>query len=282
MRLRVAPSLRRYNERDLLRFLDDGRARMDGDTIVPTVVGGTGPLFDADYGGATSSGTSVAFVARSPLAQINTGRKLIVTAWRKAAGETVSVADNSTQAGSVNVYTVDVSANTAVGTVSAYILSCDVSRAILVTDTITVTFSGANATNVKSMGLLAFTGLLAGGAETTANATSTSTAADSGPTSTTLETGTVVVGALSCVSAGGATVGTDGMGNTMTSLHSGTGTNISWIDEYFVESSTAPFRATATVVSSVWEAACAVYAGPADPRPPLKTVTRRSVYGSYR
>lgn len=41
--IRVAPQLRGYSQQQLLRFLKDGRAILQGETIVPTVSGGVAP-----------------------------------------------------------------------------------------------------------------------------------------------------------------------------------------------------------------------------------------------
>jgi hypothetical protein len=57
--VRVAPSLRGHSEVDLLRFVRDGRAYLDGDTIVPMVSGGASKLLlnNAETAG---SGTTIA------------------------------------------------------------------------------------------------------------------------------------------------------------------------------------------------------------------------------
>jgi hypothetical protein len=55
--IRLAPSLRRYSERDLARFIKDGRVRLDGDTLVPTISGGA--LLLLNNAESQPSGTTV-------------------------------------------------------------------------------------------------------------------------------------------------------------------------------------------------------------------------------
>lgn len=56
--IRVAPQLRKYSKQDVLRMLDDGRAYLNGDVIVPTARGAsTLPLYNNAE--AQASGTTV-------------------------------------------------------------------------------------------------------------------------------------------------------------------------------------------------------------------------------
>lgn len=262
--IRLAPSLRGLGDYEILQMLKDGRAQVNQDTIVPVVSGASQPIELLFDGGSAINSANQATVGVSPLQIVPVGAKLVVCCGYANNAKTVTgVADNSTQAGTANTYTVDVSGNTSGSSVSSYICSSVITRSILTTDTVTVTFSVAAAV-LKFISLMAFYGPTASGADTTANATSSSTAPDSGFTGTASLPDCLVVGSFF----GGNTnlvinPGDDGRGHGMSMLHKTAATN-AWGDEYCIhEDGANSFKATATLGGSeAWEACCAVYVAP--------------------
>lgn len=95
----------------------------------------------------SNAGNNALTIAASPTSTITVGGGkllVIVVAADNTAQATVTVADNSGQAGSANVYTqrlaaVPIGGNNA----SAWIFECAVTRPILATDVVTVTFAAA-------------------------------------------------------------------------------------------------------------------------------------------
>jgi hypothetical protein len=177
----------------------------------------------------------------SPSQQVNVGDFIVVLVAERDQAFS-GVADNSSQAGSANTYTQNVSGTTTDAFVACY--SCRVTRNILTSDAITVTLATGGGSFVICVLLLS--DVAASSPFDTSSVrryASTTSPWTSNATATTAQADEVLVGISNQVSLAGN--GTDG----------GTGPDAPWTQEYFIN------QASSTIVfSSRIVAAAATYA----------------------
>ncbi len=175
------------------------------------------------------------------------GNKILIGLGIGTTGTTgCSISDNSTQTGTANTYT---EIGTEIGTTTSFVrfFYCDITRAILTTDTITASWT---TNGVSFMEVLEFSGAATGAMADTKTGTAATGTAISTAALTTATAGDVVVMMGMCGAAQAFTQGTDGQGNAMTLIKSSTGQSRGWGAEYRVESATSAFTPDGTIAGS--------------------------------
>jgi hypothetical protein len=173
------------------------------------------------------------------------GNKVIAAAMFDRSVSSITCSDNSTQAGTANSYT-EIGTFFLNSTVGLTVWWTDLTRSILTTDRVSFgwTTSAANQTNVSE-----WSGVKTGAEANTNTHSGTGTAQNAGALSA-ATAGDLVLGFFVYGTAIAYTVGTDGQGNTMTSLHAPTaGQSRSSLGEYLIESGTSAYTPACTVAS---------------------------------
>lgn len=182
----------------------------------------------------------------SPSATMTAGNKAFFLVFFTGDPTTISVSDNSTQAGTANTWTQ--LGTTGVNTCAAAIFYSDLTRNILSTDTVSISYVG---TLSVQMNLSEWTGAATG---TPVQVTAANTGTSSTPHGGALSTATVgdlIIGMTVLSSAQAASLGTDNQGNAMTGLHQPTaGSSRSSCVEYEIAPSAAIFNPGFTYAGS--------------------------------
>lgn len=195
--------------------------------------------------GARSSSLSSGFTLQT----VNIGDKLVVIFFGLTTTISgLSCADNSTQAGTANTYTA-VEAFVSGGTPGIIVFWCDVTRSILTTDAITLSFTGAS--KVCCLGISDWTGVATGAPNAFHHSTPTSATPDTGALTVAPEVGDLLIAGFSHAAVDAYTPGADGQGNTMTSLFApAPASSRSCGAQYLVESAAQIFTPAASFAGS--------------------------------